>query len=96
MKISRNFLEELKCLFPHYQNSLKRALEDLIQKIIKCDLNSAKGIDWLRIANRHFGDFHNKLVDSIEGLVIKSFKTDCLGLYDESCIVLHSNSLISV
>ena len=41
--------------------------------MINCEINSAEGVEWLRIANRNFGDFRNKLVDSVEGLV-KSFK----------------------
>ena len=41
--------------------------------MINCEINSAEGVEWLRIANRNFGDFRNKLVDGVEGLV-KSFK----------------------
>jgi hypothetical protein len=66
-------LEELKCLFLRARNPPKRAFEELIRKIIKCDLNSAEGIEWLQTANRHFGDFRNKFVNSIEDLV-KNFK----------------------
>ncbi|RIA89069.1 hypothetical protein C1645_825367 [Glomus cerebriforme] len=36
-------------------------------------INSAKGIEWIHIANRHFGDFRNKLVNSIIDL-INNFK----------------------
>uniref|UniRef100_U9UQY9 Uncharacterized protein n=2 Tax=Rhizophagus irregularis TaxID=588596 RepID=U9UQY9_RHIID len=68
-KVSRDFLEELKCLFLRVRNPPKRALEELVQQIIKCDLNSAEGLEWLRIANRQFGDFRNKFLDGIEKLV---------------------------
>src|SRR5581483_7521964 len=53
----RDFLEELKCLFLCVRNPPKRAFEELIRKFIKCELNSAEGIEWLQTANRHFGDF---------------------------------------
>ncbi|UZO03510.1 uncharacterized protein OCT59_023917 [Rhizophagus irregularis] len=33
----------------------------------------SKGIEWLHTANRHFGDFRNKLVNSVENLV-ENFK----------------------
>ncbi|GES74616.1 hypothetical protein GLOIN_2v1840368 [Rhizophagus clarus] len=39
---------------------------------LKC-LFLLDGIEWLRIGNRHFGDFRNKLLDGIESL-IESFK----------------------
>ncbi|CAB4413876.1 unnamed protein product [Rhizophagus irregularis] len=68
-KVSRDFLEELKCLFLRVRNPPKRALEELVQQIIKCDLNSAEGLEWLRIGNRQFGDFRNKFLDGIEKLV---------------------------
>ncbi|CAB4446952.1 unnamed protein product, partial [Rhizophagus irregularis] len=68
-KVRRDFLEELKCLFLRVRNPPKRALEELVQQIIKCDLNSAEGLEWLRIGNRQFGDFRNKFLDGIEKLV---------------------------
>ncbi|CAB4410279.1 unnamed protein product [Rhizophagus irregularis] len=68
-KVSRDFLEELKCLFLRVRNPPKRALEELVQQIIKCDLNSAEGLEWLRIGNRQFGDFRNKFLDGIKKLV---------------------------
>ena len=45
-----------------------------------CDLNSTEGIEWLRVANRNFGDFRNKFVDSIE-LLVKSFKEKLRGRF---------------
>ncbi|CAB4473509.1 unnamed protein product [Rhizophagus irregularis] len=72
-KIGRDFLEELKCLFLRVRDPPKSALEELVRKIVKCDLNSADGIEWLRLANRNFGDFRNKFIDGIERL-INSFK----------------------
>ncbi|CAG8731356.1 20604_t:CDS:2 [Rhizophagus irregularis] len=63
MQSCRDFLEELKCLFLRVRNPQKRVLEELIRKVIKCELNSAEGIEWLHTANRHFGDFRNKLVN---------------------------------
>jgi hypothetical protein len=65
----RDFLEELKCLFLRVRNPQKRALEELIRKVIKCELNSAEGIEWLHTANRHFGDFRNKLVNGVVDLI---------------------------
>lgn len=62
-------MEELKCLFLRVRNPPRSAFEELVRKIIKCDLNSAEGIEWLRLAIKHFGDFRNKLIDAIEGLV---------------------------
>ena len=44
----------------------KSAIEDLVRQIFMCDLNSAKGIEWLRTASRAFGDFRNKFLDVIE------------------------------
>ncbi|GES93354.1 hypothetical protein GLOIN_2v1886077 [Rhizophagus clarus] len=72
-KVGRDFLEELKCLFLRIRDPHKSAIEDLVRQVIKCDLNSVDGIEWLRIGNRHFGDFRNKLLDGIESL-IESFK----------------------
>ncbi|PKK80542.1 hypothetical protein RhiirC2_767984 [Rhizophagus irregularis] len=72
-KIGCDFLEELKCLFLRVRNPPKSALEELVREIVKCDLNSADGIEWLRLANRNFGDFRNKFIDGIERL-INSFK----------------------
>ena len=72
-KANYDFLEELKCLFLRVQNPKKNAFEDLVRQIFKCDLNSAEGIDWLRAANRNFGDFRNKFLDSVEE-IIKIFK----------------------
>ena len=40
----------------------------MIRQIFKCELNSADGIEWLRMANKQFGDFRNKLVNGIENL----------------------------
>ncbi|CAB4435209.1 unnamed protein product [Rhizophagus irregularis] len=65
---SRNFLEELKCLFLRVRNPPKHALEELIRQIIKCNLNSVEGLEWLRIGLRQFGDFRNKFLDGIERL----------------------------
>ena len=79
IKHSRNFLEELKCLFLRARNPPKCAIEDLVWKIFNCDINSAEGIEWLRIANRNFGDFRNKLIDNIERL-IESFKARLVDL----------------
>ena len=64
-----DFLEELKCLFLHIRNLLKSVLEELIRNVIKCDLNDAEGIEWIQTANRHFGDFRNKLVNGVEDSV---------------------------
>ncbi|CAG8841951.1 34529_t:CDS:2, partial [Gigaspora margarita] len=69
MKAGRDFLEELKCLFLRVRNPHKNAIEELVRQIIKCDLNSADGIEWLRVGNRHFGDFRNKLLDGTENLI---------------------------
>jgi hypothetical protein len=70
---SRDFLEELKCLFLRVRNPPKHALEELIRQTIKCNLNSVEGLEWLRIGLRQFGDFRNKFLDGIERLV-NSFK----------------------
>ncbi|RGB38595.1 hypothetical protein C1646_755562 [Rhizophagus diaphanus] len=67
-KVCRDFLEELKCLFLRIRNPPKSAFEELIRQVLKCELNSAEGIKWLYTANRHFGDFRNKLVNSVENL----------------------------
>ncbi|CAG8765142.1 10361_t:CDS:2 [Dentiscutata erythropus] len=56
----------------------KKAFEDLVRQIIKCDLNLAKGIEWLQVAKRHFGNFRNKLINNIEELV-EDFKKKELG-----------------
>jgi hypothetical protein len=68
-KVCRDFLEELKCLFLRVRNPPKRAFEELIRQVLKCELNSAEGIEWLHTTIRHFGDFRHKLVNSIESLV---------------------------
>lgn len=70
---SRDFLEELKCLFLRVRNLPKRALEELVRQIIKCNLNLVEGLEWLRIGLRQFGDSRNKFLDGIERLV-NSFK----------------------
>ncbi|RGB21753.1 hypothetical protein C1646_777334, partial [Rhizophagus diaphanus] len=44
-KVSHDFLEELKCLFLRIRNPPKRALEELVQQIIKCDPNSAESLE---------------------------------------------------
>jgi hypothetical protein len=75
MKVNRDFLEELKCLFLRVRNPKKNAFEDLVRQIFNCDLNSADGVDWLRTSNRQFGDFRNKFLDSIEDL-INEFKAN--------------------
>ena len=62
-KVSRDFLEELKCLFLSVRNPNKSVLEELVRKIVKCELNSAEGIEWLQTAKSSFGDFRNKLVN---------------------------------
>ncbi|CAG8736596.1 4222_t:CDS:2 [Cetraspora pellucida] len=72
-KASHDFLEELKCLFLHVRNPPKKILEELVKQIIKCDLNSTEGVEWLHIAKRHFGNFYNKLINGIEELV-ENFK----------------------
>jgi hypothetical protein len=76
-KDSRDYLEELKCLFLRTQNPPKHAFEELVRQIMKCELNSAEGLEWLKIGNRHFGDFRNKFLDGIERLVnsIKEHRT---------------------
>ncbi|RGB31936.1 hypothetical protein C1646_763519 [Rhizophagus diaphanus] len=58
---------------------LESSVEELIRKVINYELNSAEGIEWLHIANRHFGDFRNKLVNGVEDL-IKNFKEKRLSL----------------
>ncbi|PKY41974.1 hypothetical protein RhiirA4_455686, partial [Rhizophagus irregularis] len=69
-KMGHDFLEELKCLFLHIRNPKKCVYEDLVRQIFNCDLNSTgEGIDWLWTANRQFGDFRNKFLDSIEDLI---------------------------
>ncbi|PKC00982.1 hypothetical protein RhiirA5_382069 [Rhizophagus irregularis] len=68
-KMGRDFLEELKCLFLRIRIPKKCVYEDLVRQIFNCDLNSTEGIDWLRTANRQFGDFRNKFLDSIEDLI---------------------------
>ena len=47
---------------------------------MKCELNSAEGLEWLKIGNRNFGDFQNKLLDGIERLAnsIKEHRTRLL------------------
>ena len=47
--------------------------EELIRKVIKCELNSAEDIEWLQTVNRHFGDFRNKFINNVEDLV-ENFK----------------------
>ncbi|CAG8841194.1 13857_t:CDS:2, partial [Gigaspora margarita] len=70
-----DFLEKLKCLFLYAQNPQRSVFEKLVQKIFKCELNSAEGIEWLQTANRYFGDFQNKLVNNVEDL-INEFKEE--------------------
>ncbi|RIB21586.1 hypothetical protein C2G38_2299389 [Gigaspora rosea] len=72
-KACRDFLEELKCFFLRVRSPKKGTFEELVQKIFKCELNSAEGIEWLHIATRNFGDFWNKLVNGVMDL-IKVFK----------------------
>jgi len=72
-KASRDFLEELKCLFLRVRNPPKSSFEELICQVLKYELNSAEVIKWLHTANRHFGDSRNKLVNGIENL-IENFK----------------------
>ena len=59
----------MKCLFLRFRDPEKSAFEDLVQEIFKCKLNSTEGIDWLRAANRNFGDFRNKFLDSIDEII---------------------------
>ncbi|CAB5368044.1 unnamed protein product [Rhizophagus irregularis] len=44
-----------------------KACRDFLEEL------KSKGIEWLHTANRHFGDFRNKLVNSVENLV-ENFK----------------------
>jgi hypothetical protein len=70
IKANRDFLEELKCLFLHARGPEKSAFEELVQQIFSYDLNSAEGIECLRMANtRHFSDFRNKFLDNIKKVV---------------------------
>jgi hypothetical protein len=69
----RDYLEELKCLFLRVRHPPKGAIQDLVRQIFKYDLNSAEGIECVRIANKNFGDSRNKLVNGIMEL-IKLFK----------------------
>jgi hypothetical protein len=72
-RVSRDFLEELKCLFLRVRNPTNSVFEELIRKIVKCEINSAEGIEWLQTAKTNFGDFRNKFVNGIEAKV-KDFK----------------------
>jgi len=72
-KFNRDFLEELKCLFLRVRNPNKSAFEDLVRQVFNYDLNSTEGINWLRAANRNFGDSRNKFLDIVMG-VIDEFK----------------------
>ncbi|PKY60621.1 hypothetical protein RhiirA4_484524 [Rhizophagus irregularis] len=68
------FFRRTKCFFLRVRNPPKHVLEELIRQIIKCNLNSVEGLEWLsRIGFRQFGDFRNKFLDGIEKLV-NSFK----------------------
>ena len=69
MKANRDFLEEIKCLFLRVREPDKTVFEILVQQIFNYELNSAEGIEWLRSANRNFGDFRNKFLDSIDELI---------------------------
>ena len=89
--MNRDFLEELKCLFLRVRNPKKSTFEDLVRQIFNCDLNSAEGIDLLRIANRQFGDFRNKFLDSIEDL-INEFKAKRVARYSKQFLL--SNLII--
>ncbi|CAB4435775.1 unnamed protein product [Rhizophagus irregularis] len=55
------------------QDDKVSAIQDLVRQIFKYDLNSAEGIECVRIANKNFGDSRNKLVNGIMEL-IKLFK----------------------
>ncbi|CAG8776153.1 3000_t:CDS:2, partial [Dentiscutata erythropus] len=44
-KASQDCLEELKCLFLCVRNPPKKAIENLIRQVIKCDLNSTESIE---------------------------------------------------
>ena len=63
---SRDFLEELKCLFLRVRKPKKGVFEDLVRKMFNCDLNSTEGIDWLSAAKKSFNDFRNKFLDAVE------------------------------
>ncbi|KAF0427343.1 hypothetical protein F8M41_006059 [Gigaspora margarita] len=64
-KAGRDCLDELKCLFLRVRNPPRKAIENLIRQVIKCDLNSTEDIEWLQIAKRHFGNFRKKLVNDV-------------------------------
>ncbi|CAB4382008.1 unnamed protein product [Rhizophagus irregularis] len=70
--VHHDYLDELKCLFLRIQHPPKNAIQELVRQIFKCDLNSAAGIECLKVANKNFGDSRNKLINSIMELV-KSF-----------------------
>ncbi|CAG8756731.1 12720_t:CDS:2, partial [Dentiscutata erythropus] len=69
IKANRDFLEELKYLFLHVRNSRKGIFEELVLKIFSCELNSTEGVEYLHIANRHFDNFINSLVNNIIDLI---------------------------
>ncbi|PKC67985.1 hypothetical protein RhiirA1_393268 [Rhizophagus irregularis] len=70
--VHRDYLDELKCLFLRVRHPPKNAIQELVRQIFKCDLNSAEGIECLKVANKNLGDSRNKLINSIMELV-KSF-----------------------
>jgi hypothetical protein len=66
-------LDELKCLFLRVRHPPKSAIQDLVRQIFKYDLNSAEGIECIKIAIKNFGDSRNKLINGIMEL-LKLFK----------------------
>ncbi|KAF0382171.1 hypothetical protein F8M41_011975 [Gigaspora margarita] len=86
IQANRDFLEELKCFFLRVQNPRKGAFEKLVLKIFKCEFNSTEDIEYLYIANRHFGDFRNSLVNNVMDLIYhRPFaKEEILAFIDES------------
>ncbi|KAF0473027.1 hypothetical protein F8M41_024913 [Gigaspora margarita] len=69
IQANRDFLEELKYLFLRVRNPRKGAFEELVLKIFRCELNSTEGVEYFHIANRHFGDFRNSLVNNVMDLI---------------------------
>ena len=57
-------------MFLRSRDPEKSAFEELVRQILNCDLNGAEGTDWLRAANKNFGDFRNKFLDSIEEKIV--------------------------
>jgi len=64
---------------------------------MKCELNSAEGLEWLKIGNRNFGDFQNKLLDGIERLAnsIKEHRTRLLSFFDFDVCLFYQKILIT-